>query len=101
MRSERRPREGSDGRVLAEVTRLPSGREPGWNMATCAEILRSEFPEIDGQVFDYVTGERHRERSGSRREGETKGAWGGGLQPGRFLRVTSRPSRPDRSRAGS
>ncbi|XP_069328947.1 ATP-binding cassette sub-family F member 3 isoform X3 [Eulemur rufifrons] len=22
-------------------------------MATCAEILRSEFPEIDGQVFDY------------------------------------------------
>ncbi|KAM6223110.1 ATP-binding cassette sub-family F member 3 isoform 1-T1 [Rhynchocyon petersi] len=25
-------------------------------MATCAEILRSEFPEIDGQVFDYVTG---------------------------------------------
>jgi hypothetical protein len=26
-------------------------------MATCAEILRSEFPEIDGQVFDYVTGE--------------------------------------------
>ncbi|XP_019651350.1 ATP-binding cassette sub-family F member 3 isoform X3 [Ailuropoda melanoleuca] len=24
-------------------------------MATCAEILRSEFPEIDGQVFDYVT----------------------------------------------
>ena len=32
------------------------GREPDWNMATCAEILRSEFPEIDGQVFDYVTG---------------------------------------------
>ena len=29
-------------------------------MATCAEILRSEFPEIDGQVFDYVTGERNR-----------------------------------------
>uniref|UniRef100_A0A4X2M1P6 ATP binding cassette subfamily F member 3 n=1 Tax=Vombatus ursinus TaxID=29139 RepID=A0A4X2M1P6_VOMUR len=27
-------------------------------MATCADILRSEFPEIDGQVFDYVTGER-------------------------------------------
>lgn len=30
------------------------------NMATCADILRSEFPEIDGQVFDYVTGERNR-----------------------------------------
>lgn len=29
-------------------------------MATCAEILRSEFPEIDGQVFDYVTGEPNR-----------------------------------------
>lgn len=29
------------------------------NMATCADILRSEFPEIDGQVFDYVTGERN------------------------------------------
>nr|XP_017512870.2 ATP-binding cassette sub-family F member 3 isoform X2 [Manis javanica] len=28
-------------------------------MATCAEILRSEFPEIDGQVFDYVTGVLH------------------------------------------
>lgn len=34
-----------------------AGREPSRNMATCAEILRSEFPEIDGQVFDYVTGE--------------------------------------------
>lgn len=29
-------------------------------MATCAEILRSEFPEIDGQVFDYVTGKPNR-----------------------------------------
>ncbi|KAH0512615.1 ATP-binding cassette sub-family F member 3 [Microtus ochrogaster] len=29
------------------------------NMATCADILRSEFPEIDGQVFDYVTGVLH------------------------------------------
>lgn len=29
------------------------------NMATCADILRSEFPEIDGQVFDYVTGKRN------------------------------------------
>ncbi|ERE76672.1 ATP-binding cassette sub-family F member 3-like protein [Cricetulus griseus] len=28
-------------------------------MATCADILRSEFPEIDGQVFDYVTGVLH------------------------------------------
>ncbi|XP_028925836.1 ATP-binding cassette sub-family F member 3 isoform X3 [Ornithorhynchus anatinus] len=28
-------------------------------MATCAEILRSEFPDIDGQVFDYVTGVLH------------------------------------------
>ncbi|KAM9224713.1 ATP-binding cassette sub-family F member 3 [Dugong dugon] len=28
-------------------------------MATCAEILRSEFPEIDRQVFDYVTGVLH------------------------------------------
>lgn len=36
------------------------GREPDWNMATCAEILRSEFPEIDGQVFDYVTGKQNR-----------------------------------------
>lgn len=32
-------------------------------MATCAEILRSEFPEIDGQVFDYVTGEPNRIRA--------------------------------------
>ncbi|XP_038605439.1 ATP-binding cassette sub-family F member 3 isoform X2 [Tachyglossus aculeatus] len=28
-------------------------------MATCGEILRSEFPDIDGQVFDYVTGVLH------------------------------------------
>ncbi|XP_068945423.1 ATP-binding cassette sub-family F member 3 isoform X1 [Petaurus breviceps papuanus] len=28
-------------------------------MATCADILKSEFPEIDGQVFDYVTGVLH------------------------------------------
>lgn len=45
---------------MAEVSPRLRGREPDWNMATCAEILRSEFPEIDGQVFDYVTGERNR-----------------------------------------
>lgn len=47
-------------------------------MATCAEILRSEFPEIDGQVFDYVTGElnrinvlgRPKWKSGGKTEGE-------------------------------
>lgn len=48
------------GRALAEVSARLRRREPNWNMATCAEILRSEFPEIDGQVFDYVTGERNR-----------------------------------------
>ncbi|XP_020861253.1 ATP-binding cassette sub-family F member 3 isoform X1 [Phascolarctos cinereus] len=32
-------------------------------MATCADILRSEFPEIDGQVFDYVTGVLHSGRA--------------------------------------
>lgn len=48
------------GRAFAEASRRLRGREPDWNMATCAEILRSEFPEIDGQVFDYVTGERNR-----------------------------------------
>lgn len=26
-------------------------------MASCADILRSEFPELDGEVFAYVTGE--------------------------------------------
>ncbi|CAM4607560.1 unnamed protein product [Lepidochelys olivacea] len=28
-------------------------------MASCAEILRSEFPELDGEVFTYVTGVLH------------------------------------------
>ncbi|KAG6924631.1 ATP binding cassette subfamily F member 3, partial [Chelydra serpentina] len=28
-------------------------------MASCAEILRSEFPELDGEVFAYVTGILH------------------------------------------
>lgn len=51
---------GSRGRVSANVSGRLRGREPDWNMATCAEILRSEFPEIDGQVFDYVTGELNR-----------------------------------------
>lgn len=27
-------------------------------MASCSDILRSEFPELDGEVFAYVTGER-------------------------------------------
>lgn len=48
------------GRALTGVSQRLRGREPDWNMATCAEILRSEFPEIDGQVFDYVTGEPNR-----------------------------------------
>lgn len=48
------------GWALAGVSPRLRGREPDWNMATCAEILRSEFPEIDGQVFDYVTGETNR-----------------------------------------
>ena len=45
---------------MTGVSQRLRGREPDWNMATCAEILRSEFPEIDGQVFDYVTGEPNR-----------------------------------------
>lgn len=45
---------------MAGVSPRLRGREAAWNMATCAEILRSEFPEIDGQVFDYVTGEPNR-----------------------------------------
>lgn len=45
---------------MAEVPQRLRGQVPDWNMATCAEILRSEFPEIDGQVFDYVTGKRNR-----------------------------------------
>lgn len=28
-----------------------------WNMATYVDILKSEFPEIDTEVFDYITGE--------------------------------------------
>uniref|UniRef100_A0A8C8RJK3 ATP-binding cassette sub-family F member 3 n=1 Tax=Pelusios castaneus TaxID=367368 RepID=A0A8C8RJK3_9SAUR len=28
-------------------------------MASCAEILRSEFPELDGEVFAYLTGILH------------------------------------------
>ncbi|OXB82441.1 UNVERIFIED_CONTAM: hypothetical protein H355_000699 [Colinus virginianus] len=28
-------------------------------MASCADILRSEFPELDGEVFAYVTGILH------------------------------------------
>ncbi|XP_032659748.1 ATP-binding cassette sub-family F member 3 [Chelonoidis abingdonii] len=28
-------------------------------MASCAEILRSEFPELDGEMFAYVTGILH------------------------------------------
>ncbi|XP_036208754.1 ATP-binding cassette sub-family F member 3 isoform X2 [Myotis myotis] len=47
------------GWALAGVSPRLRGREPDCNMATCAEILRSEFPEIDGQVFDYVTGVLH------------------------------------------
>lgn len=27
-------------------------------MATYVEILKSEFPEIDSELFDYITGER-------------------------------------------
>uniref|UniRef100_A0A8D2LDY5 ABCF3 PWI-like helical bundle domain-containing protein n=1 Tax=Varanus komodoensis TaxID=61221 RepID=A0A8D2LDY5_VARKO len=27
--------------------------------ASCAEILRREFPELDGEMFDYVTGVLH------------------------------------------
>lgn len=27
-------------------------------MATYVDILKSEFPEIDSEVFDYITGER-------------------------------------------
>ncbi|KAB1283291.1 ATP-binding cassette sub-family F member 3 [Camelus dromedarius] len=50
---------GNRGRALPEVSRRLRRREPDWNMATCAEILRSEFPEIDVQVFDYVTGVLH------------------------------------------
>lgn len=33
-----------------------SGAGPGRDMASCADILRSEFPELDGEVFAYVTG---------------------------------------------
>lgn len=29
-------------------------------MATYVEILKNEFPEIDSEVFDYITGERPR-----------------------------------------
>lgn len=27
-------------------------------MATYVDILKSEFPEIDSELFDYITGER-------------------------------------------
>lgn len=27
-------------------------------MATYVDILKSEFPEIDAELFDYITGER-------------------------------------------
>lgn len=27
-------------------------------MATYVDILKSEFPEIDSEVFNYITGER-------------------------------------------
>uniref|UniRef100_A0A8C5S9U3 ABCF3 PWI-like helical bundle domain-containing protein n=1 Tax=Laticauda laticaudata TaxID=8630 RepID=A0A8C5S9U3_LATLA len=27
--------------------------------ASCAEILRREFPELDGEMFEYVTGVLH------------------------------------------
>lgn len=29
-------------------------------MATYVEILNNEFPEIDSEVFDYITGESPR-----------------------------------------
>lgn len=29
-------------------------------MATYVEILKNEFPEIDSEVFDYITGESPR-----------------------------------------
>ncbi|KAJ8271150.1 hypothetical protein GJAV_G00123320 [Gymnothorax javanicus] len=35
--------------------RIPSGRSR-YIMATYVDILRSEFPEIDTEVFDYITG---------------------------------------------
>lgn len=62
MRHERRDALSGEGQgwALAGVSPRLRGREPDCNMATCAEILRSEFPEIDGQVFDYVTGEPNR-----------------------------------------
>lgn len=34
-------------------------------MASCADILRSEFPDLDGEVFAYLTGERRPPARGS------------------------------------
>lgn len=42
-----------------------SGSGSGSAMASCADILRSEFPDLDGEVFAYVTGERRPPPRGS------------------------------------
>lgn len=41
------------------LTHACCGRTPRSGiMATYVDILKSEFPEIDSEVFDYITGER-------------------------------------------
>lgn len=54
--------------------------------ASCAEILRREFPELDGEMFDYVTGEAG---------GRPGLAWrGAGPDPSRPSRTGEAPSIP-------
>lgn len=44
--------------VLSQVNACAWRRSPGPGiMATYVDILKSEFPEIDTELFDYITGE--------------------------------------------
>lgn len=56
-------------------------------MATYVDILKSEFPEIDSELFDYITGERPRSSRWFRSAGTAvrrpAGAAQTGLQPAR------------------
>ena len=42
--------------VGAQLSEAPQRQGPVRIMATYVDILKSEFPEIDTEVFDYITG---------------------------------------------
>lgn len=45
-------------------------------MATYVDILKNEFPEIDSEVFDYITGERPGlEERGTNEAGDLRSNW--------------------------